>query len=210
MVEGGRLSGYGVDYFISAVRETLDDVLATYGFEFSAEVSNDSAVYWHRSDAFIRFSYLAETAPQYVMLISVGIDGRLAGRDDSEVSTGVWRFLPSDSAERIADWRFDSDQRLRAEVTRAWRDTLRPYVLPALDDRRKLEAAVRTEASELDTHLDAVERLQHLERARAEFESGHYDRALRAYGRVSADHLEPGDKRRILIARRALNDASRG
>jgi len=109
-----------VDYFVPIAREVLDRPLGEHGFKYAGTYRGLSA-FWSRGPVFVRVGYLAETMPEYELLLGVGrSDSSPIAPKTSDNSIGVWRLLPEDEAERIANWRFDSPDRLRRELQRAW------------------------------------------------------------------------------------------
>lgn len=196
-----EIDGYLVEYFLPTVREVFDPLLAQQGFEWVGDHEEVSA-YWASGPRFLRVGYLPETSPRYELLLAVGESERSPLEPaTSETSVGVWRLLPEEDVERIADWTFDSPEALERELRRAWQEAVEPYVLPVLEQDGRLAEIIAAHEDEFDEEDLAYEREQVLAHARAAFDMGRYDDAIEAYEQVAEDALKASDRKRLEMAR---------
>jgi hypothetical protein len=191
----------GVDYFVTVARAVLDGPLAEHGFRYEGAHRGVTA-YWTAGLRFFRVGYLAESSPDYELLIGVGRDEASPLSPKSATnSLGIWRLIPPELAPKLADWRFRDPQSLGEELARAWEEAVAPYALPILGDDEELSRAIEQSADEVADEDQRLMNQRLLRYARQTFGAGRFAEALSAYEQLPASELTGADLKRRAIAR---------
>lgn len=153
----------------------------------------------------ISLSYYREDLPAPWLAVTVGLQESPA---ESPSLVALWRAKPRlAELQDSAIMTFDCQPQLEAGLERIRTQWLPKYILPLLKDEARVRSALAAQEQELLDEQERVVDSQQLRRARQLFDEGKYRGALDAYALYGQAGLPAADRRRVVMARRFIEDA---
>lgn len=189
-------------YFASMCAAELDQFFDAEGF--SRRTSGTTEVAYERGSLFVEFSYYVEDAPNYSLIVVIGMNESPSEQDRRGAKRLPLALVDDSIPQSVEFWRFRSELELR-EILRSMRDdALLDQARTVWDDPRRFDSLYERHVSKIFQNAREAEDARLLADARKAFADHDYQTALRSFVLLGRDKLSPVDAKRLAWARNRM------
>lgn len=176
----------------------MDGFFRKQGF-YLDEADEDKVVYY-KDNIFIEFYYYPEDAPNYSLIIGIGLVKNDKGLTGYE-SIGLWNFIHQQGdLINYKDRRFSNQEELERNLIRIRNEIIPKYAKLLWENPNKLKSMIDEQVNRNNSEYEKQIRNQKLRQAKKAFKSGLYDEAIKIFKEIGISNLSAVELKMYRIA----------
>lgn len=176
----------------------MDGFFRKQGF-YLDEADEDKVVYY-KDNIFIEFYYYPEDAPNYSLIIGIGLVKNDKGLTGYE-SIGLWNLIHQQGdLINYKDRRFSNQEELERNLIRIRNEIIPKYAKLLWENPNKLKSMIDEQVNRNNSEYEKQIRNQKLRQAKKAFKSGLYDEAIKIFKEIGISNLSAVELKMYRIA----------